>query len=81
MNAISRRFYEEVTQRLNQLRIRSNRYKVALFTLRDTNPSVPLVQRLTEIETGQTVFAFHIMFERNNSESAWRLVTPLKFID
>lgn len=81
MNAISQRFYQEVVQRLNQLPIRSNRHKVAVFTLRYTDPSAPLDQRLTEQETEQTVFAFHIMFERNNPESAWRLVTPLKFID
>ena len=81
MNSISRRLFEEVFQRLNQLSIRSNRHKVALFTPRYTDPSVPLNQQLTEIETEQTAFAFNIMFERNNSESEWRLVTPLKFID
>lgn len=60
--------------------IRGNRYKVALY--------IPLSQdqqtegnNLTEVNSENTVFAFNIMFERNNPESEWRLVTPLKFTE
>jgi hypothetical protein len=37
--------------------------------------------RLTEQNTEKTVFAFNIMFERNNPQSDWRLVTPLRFTE
>ncbi len=66
---------------MNQLRIRGNRHKVALFTLPDADQAALSAHQLTEIETEQTAFAFTIMFERNNPESEWRLVTPLKFTD
>ena len=81
MNAISRRFYEELVKRVNQLTIRGNRHKVALFMVTNTNQAAPSGQQLTEVETEQTSFAFTIMFERNNPESEWRLVTPLRLID
>ena len=78
MHSISLRFSQELAQRLNQLSIRSTRYKVALYK--------PLNQEqqpdgLTEVKAEDTEFAFNIMFERNNPESEWRLVTPLKFTD
>ena len=80
MHSISRRFSLQLVERLNQMPIRSNRYKIALYT-----PLSPDHQsnehNLTEVNTVNTVFAFHIMFERNNAESAWRLVTPLKFTE
>ncbi len=78
MHSISLRFSQEVTQRLNQMSIRSNRYKVALYT--HLHPEqYPDEPRLTEVYSENTVFAFNIMFERNNPQSEWRLVTPLKF--
>lgn len=79
MNSISRGFYEELVQRLTQRTIRGNRHKVSLFTALTAAPSGETT--LTELETETTVFAFNIMFERNNTESDWRLVTPLKWAD
>jgi hypothetical protein len=81
MNSISRRFYDELLQRLNQRTIRGNRHKVALFTPLNSDRAAQAEPTLTEMDTETTVFAFNIMFERNNSESEWRLVTPLKFTD
>jgi hypothetical protein len=81
MNTISRRYYEQLVQRLNQRTIRGNRFKVSLFTPLHEDPSALLEPNLTELDTETTVFAFSILFERNNSESEWRLVTPLKFTD
>ncbi|QMW05138.1 hypothetical protein [Spirosoma foliorum] len=60
--------------------IRSTRYKVALYTpISSEHP--PEGHSLTDVQSDNTVFAFNIMFERNNPESEWRLVTPLKFIE
>ena len=78
MNSISLRFSQEVAERLNQMSIRSNRYKVALYTRPDHHPTG---HNLTEVNSEDTVFAFNLMFERNNPESEWRLVTPLKFTE
>lgn len=80
MNTISLSFYEELMQRLNQMTIRSNRHKVSLYTPLNPDPEAGS-PKLTEENTEHTVFAFNIMFERNNTESEWRLVTPLKFTD
>ncbi|QHV99416.1 hypothetical protein [Spirosoma endbachense] len=79
MHSISLRFTQELTQRLNQMSIRSTRYKVALH--KPLNQDQPQGHKLTEIQSENTVFAFNIMFERNNPESGWRFVTPLKFTD
>ncbi len=78
MHSISLRFSQELTQRLNQMRIRSTRYKVALYT-HSCPDQQPGGYSLTDVQTDDSVFAFNIMFERNNPESEWRLVTPLKF--
>ncbi|QIP13372.1 hypothetical protein G8759_12405 [Spirosoma aureum] len=79
MHSISLRFSQELTQRLNQMKIRSTRYKVALY--KQLNQEQPDGHKLTEIKGENTEFAFNIMFERKNPESEWRLVTPLKFTD
>ncbi|WP_190889170.1 hypothetical protein [Spirosoma profusum] len=60
--------------------IRSTRYKVALFRPLNLDQQ-PGEYNLTDVQTENTEFAFNIMFERNNPESEWRLVTPLKFTD
>ena len=60
--------------------IRSNRYKVALYTPLNSEHQTE-GHNLTEVNSEHTVFAFNIMFERNNPESAWRLVTPLRFTE
>lgn len=79
MNSMSRGFFEELVQRLNQRTIRGNRHKVPLFTALTADQSGKTT--LTELDTETTVFAFNIVFERNNTESDWRLVTPLKWAD
>ncbi|GAB3942343.1 hypothetical protein GCM10028805_06830 [Spirosoma harenae] len=79
MHSISLRFTKELTQRLNQMNIRSTRYKVALY--KHLNQEQPDGHNLTDVKAENTEFAFNIMFERNNPESEWRLVTPLKFTD
>ena len=81
MNAMSRRFYDQLLQQLQQRSIRGNRYKLALYRPFTIDPSVEIEAQLTQDDTEQTVFAFTIMFERNNTTSAWRLVTPLKWMD
>lgn len=81
MNSISKRVYEEVVKHLNQLSIRGNRHKVALFAPLTIDPSVSLDHQLMVVATEQSRFAFNLMFERNNLESEWRLVTPLKFTE
>jgi hypothetical protein len=81
MYSISQRLYAQLLQELNQRTIRSNRYKMSLFTPLHGDSSRPPDSSLTELDTEQTVFAFNIMFERNNPESAWRLVTPLRLTD
>ncbi|MVM35664.1 hypothetical protein GO755_36955 [Spirosoma sp. HMF4905] len=81
MNSISRRVYEELVQQLGQLRIRGNRHKVALFAPLTIDPSISIDHQLTVVDTEQSRFAFNLMFERNNPESEWRLVTPLKFTE
>ena len=80
MNSISLLLTQKLTERLNQMTIRSNRYKVALYAPLNRDLQTQ-GQNLTEISSENTVFAFNIMFERNNPESEWRLVTPLKFTD
>lgn len=80
MHSISLRFSQELTQRLNQMSIRSTRYKVALYTHISLEQQ-PAGNSLTDVQSDNTVFAFNIMFERNNPESEWRLVTPLKFTE
>ncbi|WP_420149823.1 hypothetical protein [Spirosoma sp.] len=80
MHSISLRFSKELTQRLNQMRIRSTRYKVALYKPIHQDQQAEGAS-LTEVKTENTEFAFNIMFERNNPESEWRIVTPLKFTD
>lgn len=80
MNSISLRFYQELLKRVNQLQIRGNRHKVALYS--HVNPDQPSDgQSLTDVNSPDTVFAFNVMFERNSPESEWRLVTPLRFTD
>jgi len=79
MHSILLRFTQELTQRLNQMSIRSTRYKVALY--KPLNQEQPDGHKVTQVKAENTEFAFNIMFERNNPESEWRLVTPLKFID
>lgn len=80
MNAISSPFYQEVVDRLNQMTIRGNRHKVSVFVNLSPDHQLPTGGGLTEVNGATTAFAFHIMFERNNVDSAWRLVTPLKFV-
>ncbi|GAB4034231.1 hypothetical protein [Spirosoma gilvum] len=58
--------------------IRSNRYKVALYNQLSTEQH-PDGHSLTDVKSENSEFAFNIMFERNNPESEWRLVTPLKY--
>ncbi|GAB3760677.1 hypothetical protein [Spirosoma pomorum] len=81
MYAISQRFYQQLLQELSQRPIRCNRYKVSLFTPLHGDPAALPGSTLTEHNTEQTVFAFNIMFERNNPQSDWRLVTPLRFTE
>jgi hypothetical protein len=81
MYAISRRVYQQLLQELSQRPIRCNRYKVSLFTPLHEDPDALPESRLTEHNTEKTVFAFNIMFERNNPQSDWRLVTPLRFTE
>ena len=80
MHSISLRLTQELTERLNNMTIRGNRYKVALYTPLNRDQQ-PQGHNLTEVNSENTLFAFNIMFERNNQESEWRLVTPLKFTD
>ncbi len=60
--------------------IRSNRHKMAVYV--NLNPDQQLSETsIVEPNAANTVFAFNIMFERNNADSEWRLVTPLRFTD
>jgi hypothetical protein len=78
MNSIALPFYQQLLARLNQRPIRGNRYRMAVYANR--NPDQPSSQKGSEEpDEDNTVFAFHIMFERNNPDSEWRLVTPLRF--
>ncbi|GAB4054380.1 hypothetical protein [Spirosoma litoris] len=81
MNSISLRFYQQLLARLNQMSIRGNRHKMAVYV--NLNPDqLPADENMpVELAQEDLVFAFHIMFERNNPDSGWRLVTPLRFTD
>ncbi len=80
MNSIALPFYQQLLARLNQMPIRGNRHKMAVYA--NLNPD-QLASEKGSMEPNEdnTVFAFHIMFERNNPDSEWRLVTPLRFTD
>ncbi len=80
MNSISLRFYQQLLNQLNQMPIRGNRHKMAVYV--HLNPDQPSNETtLAESNEANTVLAFHIMFERNNAGSDWRLVTPLRFTE
>ena len=80
MNSISVPLYHRLLARLNQMSIRGNRHKIAVYV--NLNPDQqPNENSQGESTQPDTVFAFHIMFERNNPDSEWRLVTPLRFTD
>lgn len=80
MNSISLPLYQELLTRLNQMSVRSNRHKMAVYV--NLNPDQqPGETSPMDLGEQSQVFAFHVMFERNNSDSAWRLVTPLRFTD
>lgn len=80
MNSISLRFYQQLLARLAQMPIRGNRHKMAVYVHLDPDQQ-PGETALAESSQANTVLAFHIMFERNNADSPWRLVTPLRFTD
>ncbi|WP_461056173.1 hypothetical protein [Spirosoma arcticum] len=80
MNAISSRFYQTILARLDQLAIRGNRHKVAVYAPLHPDPASPKASGLTLESGATTVVAFQLMFERNTCDSPWRLVTPLKLI-
>lgn len=70
--------YNRSWPRLNQISFRGNRHKMAVYI--DRNPELSLTEhRLLDVNQYITQLAFHLMFERNSADSAWRLVTPLKF--
>ncbi len=81
MNSISIRFYHQLLARLTQMPIRGNRHKMAVYVNLNPEHQQPSETSLEELTEDNTVFAFHIMFERNNPDSEWRLVTPLRFTD
>ena len=76
MNSISLRFYQQLLARLNQMTIRGNRHKMAVYV--NLNPDQQQSSEISLVESNEanTVLAFNIMFERNNADSEWRLVTP-----
>jgi hypothetical protein len=80
MNSMSLRFYQQLLARLEKMSIRGNQHKMAVYVNLDPN-QLPGEKSLSESTDDNTVFAFHIMFERNNPDSEWRLVTPLRFTD
>ena len=61
--------------------IRGNRHKMAVYVHLDPDQPPLGETSLAEANSATTVLAFHIMFERNNADSPWRLVTPLRFTD
>ena len=81
MNSISLRFYQQLLARLNQMPIRGNRHKMAVNVHLDPDQQPSSETNLVESNKANTLLAFHIMFERNNADSPWRLVTPLRFTD
>ena len=81
MNSISLRFYQQLLARLDQMPIRGNRHKMAVYVHLDPDQSPTEEAIPAEANPANTVLAFHIMFERNNADSPWRLVTPLRFTD
>ena len=81
MNSISLRFYQQLLARLAQMPIRGNRHKMAVYAHLDPAQPPTGETTLAQANPDNTVLAFHIMFERNNADSAWRLVTPLRFTD
>lgn len=81
MNSISLRFYHQLLARLNQMPIRGNRHKMAVYVHLDPDQQPLGETTLVESNEANMVLAFHILFERNNADSDWRLVTPLRFTD
>lgn len=81
MNSISLRFYQQLLTRLKQMPIQGNRHKMAVYVHLNPDQQPTNATTLAESNEADTVLAFHIMFERNNADSDWRLVTPLRFTD
>ncbi len=79
MNSISLPVYQQLLAQLNQMTIRGNRHKMAVHLNADQPPTPDPSQETSAEE--DTVVAFNILFERNNGESEWRLMTPLRFTE
>ena len=81
MNSISLPIYQQLLARLNQMPIRGNRHKMAVYV--NLNLDQPQSDESSVVAPAEedAVVAFNILFERNNGESAWRLMTPFRFID
>ena len=81
MNSISRPFYQQLLDQLNQMTVRGNRHRMGVYV--NLNPdqhptSEP--SRVASLEE-DAVVAFHILFERDSADAAWRLATPLRFTE
>ena len=81
MNSISLPFYQQLLTRLNQMSIRGNRHKMSVYVNLNSNQQQTSELSLIASTEEDAVVAFHMLFERNNGESEWRLMTPLRFAD
>lgn len=81
MNSISLSVYQQLLARLNQMPIRGNRHKMAVYVNLNPDQQQSSESSLVAPAEEDAVVAFNILFERNNGESEWRLMTPLRFTD
>ncbi len=81
MNSIALPIYHHLLARLNQMSIRGNRHKMAVYVNLNPDQQSASETSLMTSQVENAVLAFHIMFERDNPDSDWRLVIPLRFTD